>query len=163
MKYHCSLTIKSLQFDKISASHVSWPLVDINALHYDDIYGFHYFLQHSIDFEIYSTYMNCPSNLCHYSCLYNRWRHAQWFRIKCNLPSSCLRAEEVKVLFFSLLKFNCLKILILKFYWRIDAMATYYQSFSFLATKYSKLYNGHTKIRKTLWKMLQMYESKAFI
>lgn len=89
---------KSPQFDMISASHVSCPLVDINALPYDDIYGFHYFLQHSIDFEIYSTYMNCPSKLCHYSCLYNRWRHAQWFRIKCNQPSSCLRAKEVKVL-----------------------------------------------------------------
>ena len=89
---------KSPQFDMISARHVSCPLADINALPYEDIYGFHYFLQHSIDFEIYSTYMNCPSKLCHYSCLYNRWRQTQWFRITCNQCSSCLRAKEVKVL-----------------------------------------------------------------
>lgn len=105
---------KSPQFDMISASHVSWPLVDINGLPYDDIYGFHYFLQHSIDFEIYNTYMNCPSKLCHYSCLYNRWRHAQWFRIKCNQPSNCLRLKKWR--YFSQLKFNFLKIIrILKF------------------------------------------------
>lgn len=61
---------KVSQFDMISDSHVSWPLFDINTFLYDDIYGFHYILQHSIDFEIYSTYMNCPWKHCHYSCLY---------------------------------------------------------------------------------------------
>lgn len=123
MKYHCPPSLyKSPQFDMISDSHVSCPLANINVLPYDDIYGFHYFLQHSIDFEICGTNMNCPSRLCRYSCLSNKRRPAQWFRIQLG---SCLRAKEVKIFLLSQLKVSFLEnVRIMTFQWIINVMAT---------------------------------------